>query len=305
MILAVDIGGTKIAAALVTTDGQLASDIAQLPTPAQDGPAAVMRAVEAVVRQVGGAGPAGHEAQAIGVSAAGVIDSDRGVVLAATSSITGWAGTDIAGHLSSAFGVPTSVINDGNAFALGESRFGVGQGHGDLLLMAVGTGVGGGYLHAGQPVFGEHHVGGHLGHLVVPQAQGMTCPCGAKGHLEAIAGGAGMLAWYHTSGGELSLTSARELFGRDGDTLASTAIRLGATAAGTAAGGLANALDPGIVVFAGGVVGAGEEWTHPARAAFRATLMPALAELPLAFASGGVEMALLGAAVFAEGRMQR
>ncbi len=304
MILAVDIGGTKIAAARVTTDGHLASDIAQLPTPAQDGPAAVMRAVEAVVRELGDAGQVGHEVQAIGVSAAGVIDSERGMVLAATSSIAGWAGTDITTHLRDTFGVPTSVINDGNAFALGESRFGAGRGLGDVLLLAVGTGVGGGYVHAGQPVLGAHHVGGHLGHLVVPQAQSMTCPCGAKGHLEAIAGGAGMLAWYHTSGGELSVTSARELFGRDGDTLASNAIRLGATAAGTAAGGLANALDPGVVVFAGGVVSAGAQWTQPAQAAFRATLMPALAELPLVCAASGVEMALRGAAAFVQGRIQ-
>ncbi len=139
MILAVDIGGTKIAAARVTTDGHLASDIAQLPTPAQDGPAAVMRAVEAVVRELGDAGQVGHEVQAIGVSAAGVIDSERGMVLAATSSIAGWAGTPIARTLRDTFGVPISVINDGNAFALGESRFGAGRGLGDVLLLAVGT----------------------------------------------------------------------------------------------------------------------------------------------------------------------
>lgn len=294
MILAVDIGGTKIAAARIRPEGTIDSQILEAPTPAAAGPPAVLDAVAELLH-----GLTTVEVTAIGVSSAGVIDSDHGVVLAATSSLARWAGTDVAEELRTQLNRPTYVLGDGHAFGVGEAVYGVGRGTTSLLLLAVGTGVGGSYIRHGQPLFGNHHVAGHFGHIAVPQAEGIPCPCGRTGHLEAVGGGAGILSWYRHNGGKRSVTSTRALFDRTGDPTASQAITVGAAAVGTGAASLANAFDPDLVVIAGGLAHAGPLWQKPVMAAFRESLLPALAELPLTFSEKGTSMALRGAAHYA------
>lgn len=299
MILATDIGGTKIAAALVNAEGGLASDVHQVATPAAAGAAAVLDATIRLLRSLDR-----PDVDLVAVSSAGVVDADRGTVVAATASIAGWAGTAIGTELSEALGRPVEVLGDGHAFGVGEARYGAGRGYDSLLLLAVGTGVGGSYQERGRPLLGAHHVAGHFGHVAVPQAVGLSCPCGRSGHLEAIGGGAGLLGWYHARGGDPAVTTAHQLFSR-ADELAEQAIQLAARAVGVGAAGLANALDPGIVVVAGGLAQAGPRWQDPLREAFTEQLLPALSQLPLAISSEGTGMALRGAAAHAHERHRR
>lgn len=292
MILAADIGGTKIAAALIN-GGSILGEVVSLPTPAREGASAVVAAVSALLGEVGGSA----RPSAVGLSCAGVVVDGR--ITAATSHIAGWAGTAVAAEVGSALGAPVATLNDGHAFGVGEALFGAGRGHETVLLAAVGTGIGGAIVRQGEPWLGARGVVGHVGHVAVGLAQGMPCYCGATGHLEAVAGGAGMLRRYLDLGGDPSVASARELFDRPDDALAGSVVESCAEAVGEALAGLANAIDPDVVVLAGGIAQAGTAWESTVRAAFAAGLMPALAGLEVVVSDGGTEMALRGAATFA------
>ena len=295
---AVDIGGTKIAAARVLDDGAIDGEPIVVRTPGSDGPGAVLAQVVQVLGQLN---PMGVEQ--IGISSAGVINSTSGTVVASTESIPGWTGTDLAAQVGQACGLPATALGDGHAFAIGEAVYGKAAGHGSALILAVGTGVGGSFVRDGVPLQGSHWAAGHFGHVPVPQATGLPCYCGRTGHLEAIGSGAGMLRWYHQQGGAPAVTSAKTLVERAAhDPVAAAAVSLSAEAVGGAAAGLANAFDPDVVVVAGGVSQAGPRWERPMRSAFAATLIPALDQMTLVISDAGDWLALKGAAHFAHRR---
>lgn len=299
--LALDIGGTKIAAARVDEDGGVVSDVLIRATPAMLGSAAVVDAMVRVLCELDDG-----SIDAIGIASAGVVDSDAGVIMGATASITGWQGTEIARSVRQATGHATYVLGDGHAFGLGEAVYGLAHGADSLLVLAVGTGVGGSFVRTREPLFGSHWVGGHFGHVSVPQAEGLECYCGRTGHLEAIGSGMGMTRWYHQMGGGPHVRGARELVERAStDSLAAQAIELGAAALGTAAGGLANAFDPDVVVIAGGLAQVGSQWETSVRSSFMRTLHPTLDGMPLITSEPGAWLALRGAAYFAQSRKEQ
>lgn len=315
VILAADIGGTKTAAARVSARGRILDDrIETVPTPAAAGPAAVLRTVVELFERLGR-----DDAAAVGISTAGVVDPATGRIASATSSLPGWAGTAVAEELGAALARPVRVLNDGHAFGVGEAAYGHGRavtaGRGidptpTLLLLAVGTGIGGAFVRGDEPLLGAHGVAGHVGHVPVPEAEGLPCPCGRTGHAEAIGGGAGLLAWYHRAGGDRTVASAQAVVLRaaepgGADPLAARAVHRSAAAVGRVAGGLANVLDPDVVVLAGGLAQAGPPWLDAVRAAYDQTLMGVLAGLPLQVADGGVATALRGAARYAWRRTWR
>ncbi|MDX6300337.1 MAG: glucokinase, partial [Nocardioidaceae bacterium] len=264
------------------------------------GPSAVLETAVGLLRNLDRS-----DVRAVGVASAGVVDPDRGTVVGATDSIAGWTGTALTQRLAADLELPVFALGDGHAFALGESCYGAGRGADSLLVLAAGTGVGGSYVSALEPMFGSHAAGGHFGHVSVPEAVGLLCDCGVRGHVEAVAGGAGMVREYHRRGGDGAVRQALELFSRCAtDEHALAAVRLGAAGLGTAAAGLANAFDPAMVVLAGGLTRAGGTWTEQVAASFRASLMPALSEMPLVISAPGDWLALRGAAYYAARRME-
>lgn len=289
-VLALDIGGTKIAAALVVDGSVVARDA--VPTPAREGAASILSAAA----EVGSRVAAGRAFEAVGVGSAGVIDR-AGCVSSATDILAGWAGADVAGALRGRFGVPVTVVNDAHAHAVGEAVAGAGLGRETVLVMALGTGIGGGVVVAGRPLVGAHGAAGHLGHVPAADAAGLVCSCGRDGHLEPLASGTGIAALHRRLGG------APELTGRDvaeaaaaGDALASETLRRAGSALGTALGGLINVVDPDVAVIAGSVAQAGEAWWEAARQAVRASVLPALEDTPVVPAALGTDAALIGAA---------
>ena len=241
---------------------------------------------------------AGTAVRAVGLSSAGVIDSGRGRVTHATSSLTGWAGTDVLTPFAERFGVPVSVLNDVHAHGLGEARCGVGRGRSSLLLVAVGTGIGGCHVLGGHAVVGAHGAAGHVGHLPVPEAEGIPCPCGRSGHLEGLASGPGIVQLAARLGADPSLREGRALAAAAaaGDETAREAYRVAGHATGRVLGGLLNVLDPEVVALTGGVAEAGAGWFEAVTRGIAQEAMDVVADTAVLPASAGSHAALLGAA---------
>ena len=298
----VDLGGTKTAAGVVSAEGSLLfAETAA--TPSAEGARAVVRSVSALVRGLLRRAVAeGISVSGLGVGSAGVIDAEAGVVVSATDVIPGWAGTRLASELAERTGLPTSAVNDVHAHALGEAWGGAAAGASSSLLLAFGTGVGGSFVAGGRPLLGHRWVAGHAGHIPSPYAYDdgapLACVCGGAGHVEAIASGPALREAYVRSGGSSLAKDARAVadLARAGDPLAARAVAVAARAAGQAAGGLANVLDPEVVIVTGGLAAAGALWWDAMESAFRAELMPPLAELPLRRAALGPVAAVVGAA---------
>lgn len=301
----VDLGGTKTAAGVVSANGEvLFSDT--VPTLNRDGGEAILDATAKLVAGlIKKAADDGIAVERVGVGSAGVIDARHGVVVSATDAIRGWAGTGLTAGLATRLGLPASsvlAVNDVHAHALGEAWAGAAAGAASSLLVAFGTGVGGSFVLGGRPVLGHRHAGGHVGHFASPYAfhegTAIPCVCGGAGHVEAVASGPAIRETYLRLGGAQPVTDARAVFALAGrsDAAAIRAVGIGAGAAGQAMGGLANILDPEVVVVTGGLSDAGAPWWRPMERALRAELLPALTGLPVLPATLGNAAALVGAA---------
>ncbi|MFF9349275.1 ROK family protein [Streptomyces sp. NPDC014734] len=283
--LGIDIGGTKTLAALVGPDGAVL-DRARADTPAAQGPDAVLRTAADLARRLGGTGP-------VGVGAAGVIDPATGVVRYATDSLPGWAGTPVAEALAQRIGRPVVVDNDVNAAALGESWAGAARGHAHVLLVAVGTGLGGGLVRGGAVDHGARGGAGEIAHLPAPDADELTCGCGRTGHLEGVASGTGLARAYRLRTG--ADVTGREVAARcaAGDAAAAEVLATAGHALGRTLAGLVALLDPQTVVLAGG---AGEALLPHTRSAYAAERLPVHADVTLVPAALGAAAVAVGAA---------
>ncbi|WP_205484263.1 ROK family protein [Arthrobacter sp. Alg241-R88] len=303
--IGVDLGGTKTAAGVVSGTGELLFS-ETIPTLNRDGGEAILNATAVLVAGlIGRAAAAGIVVDHVGIGSAGVIDARKGEVVSATDALLGWAGIALTAGLAARLDLPPSsvqAVNDVHAHALGEAWTGAAAGTTSSLLVAFGTGVGGSYVLDGTPVLGHRHVGGHVGHFASPYAfhngQPLPCVCGGAGHVEAIASGPAVPEAYRRLGGEAASPDARSVFAlaANGDAIAIQTINVAAAAAGQAVGGLANILDPEVVVVSGGLSDAGAPWWRPMERAARAELLPALAGIRVLPASLGNAAAIVGAA---------
>ncbi|WP_425308520.1 ROK family protein [Ammonicoccus fulvus] len=300
-VVGVDLGGTKIAAAVVNEDG-VPGPVVTVPTRAAEGPDAVLDAVAEAVGQATaqvrvhgtGTGLAG-----IGVGTAGAIDSGTGVVVSSTDTFPGWVGTNIADGLRDRLGpIGASVLNDVDAHVLGESWRGAAIGVGSLLMVAAGTGIGGALMVDGRLVVGRHHLAGEIGHMPAVGADGLRCPCGRLGHLEALAAGPAILRRYHALGGDPEVGDTRAVVARAaaGDGTATRSVTEAAAGLGRTVAGLVTTLDPDLVVVGGGLAQAGPLWWDAFESTLRAELVEALADVGVVPAALGPVAAIIGAA---------
>ncbi len=301
-VIGVDVGGTTISASVVALDGRHGV-IRSVPTPAQAGPQVMLDTIAQLARTV-----IEHErAQpdepngrivALGVGTAGIIDVTRGLVVSSTDAIRDWAGTAVAEGLRDRLGLPVSVENDVDAHAAGEAWLGAAAGAASALMVAVGTGVGASVLLGGRPLRGVHHVAGEMGHMPAPGAEGLRCPCGRMGHLEAIGSGPGLHRYYLAMGGDPDSLDARGVVARahTGEELARRAVCDSARALGRSIAGIVTVLDPGIVIIGGGMSGAGELWWSTMESTLRSEVIDALADLVVTPATLGAAAPIVGAA---------
>ena len=300
LVVGVDVGGTKITAAEVARDGTCTGHVT-VPTPALDGPNAVLDAIAATVRAVAD----GRAIAAVGVGTAGAVDALRGVIVSATETFPGWVGTDVAGGLRARLGdvlLNGGVIrveNDVDAHGIGESVLGAGRGARNALVVAVGTGVGAAVIIGGSPLRGAHHMSGEIGHMPVPDAADDECPCGRPGHLEAVAAGPAIARRYARRAASPAVT-AIDVFdrARAGDEQAQAVIADSARATAHAVAGLMTVLDPNVVVVGGGVMGGGPVWWDTFVATVRESTVDILHDVPLVTAQLGADAPLVGATRF-------
>jgi glucokinase len=211
----IDLGGTKIQTVVVDADSSVLGE-ARHPTPTSGGPADVMAAMVAALREAAEA--AGHEPTAlvgVGVGSPGAVDADAGTVSGARN-LPGWAGTyPLADALGEQLGTPVSLGNDVQVATDAEVALGAGRGYRSLLGVFWGTGVGGGIVLDGKPWLGRG-AAGEIGHVVIKR-DGRRCPCGRRGCLEAYAGRAAMEARArekHAEGHKTDLFKLMEHHGR-------------------------------------------------------------------------------------------
>lgn len=261
--LALDIGGTKIAAALVDGDGTLVHH-ARLPTP--DGDAeAVWTVVDTLVTEALAA--AGGHVRGVGIACAGPIDLAAATV--SPINITAWQGFPIVERVSALTGVPVRLGGDGLCMALGERWWGAGRGARFLLGMVVSTGVGGGLVLDGAPYDGRTGNAGHVGHVVV-DPDGGPCSCGGRGCVETIAAGPRMAQWARENGWDAPAEAdAKELAdaANAGNPVALQAFRRGATAVAAMIASVGAVCDLDLVVIGGGVAKSGALLFDPLREA--------------------------------------
>lgn len=300
-VLAVDIGGTKTAAALVDRSGALlARDAA--PTPGADGPAAILGTALTLAQRLAGA--ADVRVRAVGVGTAGVVDVGLGRIVSATDTLAAWAGTDVAGALRTGLAgmigeVPVHVQNDVDAFAVGEVWRGAARGRRSVLVVAVGTGIGGAVVLGGQVLRGAHHVAGEIGHVPISGAGHLLCTCGRTGHLEALASGVGLHRHYLSLGG--TAADGREVATRAdaGEPRAAQAVADSGAAAGRGIAAVVTVLDPECVVVAGSVAVPGSPWWRAMEASLRVQLIDVLHDVPVLPGVLGSDAPLAGAAASA------
>lgn len=180
----IDVGGTFVKGAIVTEDGKIVVKD-KIPTEYAKGGDAVVKNIGDLCRSL--AKKANLEISditAIGMGVPGMIDGENGVVVATNN--LGWKNYPIAKKLESDVGLPVKIANDANAAALGEMKFGYGGIYKNIILLTLGTGVGGGIIIDGKIVEGNRGAGAELGHEVI-ELGGELCTCGRRGCLEAYA----------------------------------------------------------------------------------------------------------------------
>lgn len=265
----VDIGGTKIALALVDEAGQVLA-AHQMPTAPQDGETAVLDRIASGVRNL--VAKASVTVEGVGIGCPGVVDPLAGTVRKAVN--LGWEQVPLRAEIAWRLDdeMPVYVENDVKAAALGEQTFGAAREHKDFVYLAVGTGLGGAVMARGGLVNGAACVATEVGHLSL-DPDGRLCSCGRRGCVEMYVGGIGLLASWRLHRDRFTDSALAQLSeptpaailsaAQAGDPLALTVLDVGGWALGWVLGMCVGILNPPLVVIGGGLGRAAWDWLIP------------------------------------------
>ena len=310
----IDLGGTYIKAGVVDDSGSIVHQSSR-PTNVEEGLDAIVASMaDAAERAVSQSGVGWGGVRAVGVGSPGVLDADSGIVLG-SPNLRCMEGAPVGRLVAERLGreVPVRLENDANAAAYGEFWIGVGRRIDSLVLMTLGTGIGGGIVLNGEIWHGAHGFGGEIGHHAI-FADGRMCACGNQGCLETYASAGALERRFAESvkaGRPTSLADAvrargkatgREIYRAavEGDAAAREALQETGRFLGVAVANLYHIFDPDMVAFAGGLTGAGDMLLEPIRREARARMFPSVAErASIAFAALGADAGLIGAAGWA------
>jgi glucokinase len=306
LTIGVDIGGTKVAAGVVDESGSVIARTRQ-DTPSQD-PALVQNVIAAAVAEL----RAKHDVVAVGIGAAGLVDADRSTVLFAPN--LAWRNEPLRAEIEQRCGLPVVVENDANAAAWAEARFGAGRGEPQVVMLTVGTGLGGGVIFDGRLYRGRLGIAGEVGHMII-EPYGRRCGCGNRGCWERYASGNALVReaqelatispviahrLLEIAGGRPEAITGLAVMhaAQEGDKAALEAFDVVGRWLGHGLASLAAALDPGMYILGGGVCAAGELLRRPTVATFEDRLTArGYREAPqVRLAQLGPEAGLVGAA---------
>ncbi|MFB8789574.1 MAG: ROK family protein [Potamolinea sp.] len=310
LILVLDFGGTKHTAAVISPHERQWEAHKRAFSPPNSNAETDIQIMISLAKQL----LAGRQPSAIGVSFGGPVDFTTGIVRL-SHHVPGWENIQLRQLLETEFNAPTSVDNDANVAALGEHRFGAGQGFDNLLYITVSTGVGGGWILNGKPWRGFSGMAGEIGHTVA-DANGPMCLCGKRGCVERLASGPYIAQqakeWLEVQpdqgqilrtliNNNLESLSAQLISqaASQGDKLAEKALEKAAWALGIGIGNAANLINPERFILGGGVTKSGEKFWEVVRKVARETALPEVEFeiVPAAFAD---DAPLWGAVALAE-----
>src|ERR687885_969629 len=310
LLLALDFGGTKHTAAVISPGQRHWHAHRRAFSPPNTNATTDLKIMTSLAREV----LAGKQPAAVGVSFGGPVDFTAGTVRL-SHHVPGWENIELRSLLETEFSAPANVDNDANVAALGEHRFGAGQGYDSLLYITVSTGVGGGWILNGQPWRGAGGMAGEIGHTVV-DPKGPICLCGKRGCVERLASGPYIAQqvreWLQAQPNEgqvlrslvndnLEAITAQLVSqaASQGDNLAGKALEQAAWALGVGIGNTANLVNPQRFVLGGGVTKAGEDFWNVVLTVARETALPEV-EFEVVPAALGDDAPLWGAVALAE-----
>jgi glucokinase len=257
-IVAIDIGGTRLRAAVYKQDQIQPLAQKRVETKA-DEPNAFGR----LINLIEDIWPKNEKVDAIGVSSPGPVDPHTGIIMI-TPNIKEWRDFPITAKLTEHFGIPAYLDNDANLAGLAEWKFGAGRGHHHVLYLTVSTGVGGGVIINDRLLQGHHGLAAELGHTTI-QVDGPLCGCGQRGHLESFSSGTGIEHFVTEqlkagresilrpeAGSKISAYAISQA-AKQGDALSIEAYQIAGKYLGIGVANFLHAFDPSIVIFGGGV----------------------------------------------------
>lgn len=303
-ILCIDIGGTQIRTAAYLPGNLQPLTVQRIPTQA-----AGETVFERVVAGIQAAWPVGEEVAALSVAAPGPLDPASGLVFS-TPNIKEWVDFPLGEKLAKRFDRPVFVNNDANLAAVGEWRYGAGQGHQDVLYLTISTGIGGGVILGNRLVLGWRGLAAELGHITV-LPDGPLCSCGQRGHLEAVASGPAIAAYVRErlQAGERSSLTPEQVTpraiaeaARRGDGLARAAYERAGRFLGRAIADFLHAFNPSVVILGGGVSQSSDLFLESLRLTLAASVMNPMyvRDLAITLAQLGDDAGLVGALAQAE-----
>ncbi|MCR4845287.1 MAG: ROK family glucokinase [Eubacterium sp.] len=265
-VFGVDIGGTTVKIGLFSVDGELL-DKWEITTRTDDGGAYILSDIAASIEnKITEKGLSKDEVKGVGMGVPGPVKEDGTVIKCVN---LGWGVFNAAEELSGLIGLPVKVGNDANMAALGEYWQGGGKDYNTVVMVTLGTGVGGGIIINGKMLAGVNGAGGEIGHMTIDLEENDVCNCGKKGCLEQYASATGIVRLANralqTSDKpsklrEVKYISAKEIFdaAKNGDNLALDLVEEHGRRLGLALSNVAEVIDPEVFVIGGGVSRAGE-----------------------------------------------
>lgn len=307
--IGIDLGGTRIRAALIADDGSVVAK-ATAPTPAAEGPAVVLEAVaDCAFAAMGGAPQV--EVRSVGLCAPGPLDADKGHALS-IPTLAGFDDLPIAKLLAERIGRRVELENDGIAAAFAEWRFGAGRAVRNLVYVTLSTGIGGGVVCDGRILRGRMGMAAHVGHMTIV-ADGVRCACGNRGCWEAYASGtalgrrARLRAAMHadtslqTSGHPIDARAVFEA-ARAADALACELVAEEADFVGVGLVNLLHLFSPELIVIGGGVSSAFGALEQGIRKRIGTSAMPPFRDVPIVLSELGDDAGIVGVASLARER---
>ncbi|CAN5667398.1 ROK family glucokinase [soil metagenome] len=300
----VDVGGTKIAAGVVTPDGEVLNEV-RYPTPGD--PERLVSDIAKAIKEV----REGYEVGGVCLAVPGLILAQENKVVF-SPNLHAIEGIPLSDEIGPEIGLPLTIENDASAAAWGEFRFGAGSEVDHLVFITLGTGIGGGVVSHGVLLRGAQGAGGELGHVTI-QADGPLCSCGNHGCLEVLASGTSVGRRARQAAEDRpdstlgKLASEREIEGedvtrlaRDGDEAAISVLEETGRWLGVGIAGFVNVFNPEMVAIGGGASAAGEFILGPARKeARKRARSPSRDLVEIREATLGPESGVLGAAALA------
>ncbi|HGA1458496.1 TPA: ROK family glucokinase [Streptococcus suis] len=310
-IIGIDLGGTSVKLAILTTEGEIQEKWSIKTNILDDGSHIVPDIIESIQHRFETHGLTKDDFLGVGMGSPGVVDSEAGTVIGAYN--LNWKTLQLVKEqFESALGLPFFIDNDANVAALGEQWVGAGNNNPNVVFMTLGTGVGGGVIAAGNLIRGVKGAGGELGHITVDFNEPFACTCGKKGCLETVASATGIVnlsrRYADQYAGDAKLkqmiddgqdVTAKDVFdlAKEGDDLALIVYRHFSEYLGVACANIAAVLNPAYIVLGGGVSAAGDFLLDGVRKVFAENSFPQIKEsTKIVLATRGNDAGVLGAA---------